>query len=94
MTASGKFSNSKVPQVNWHNDSGTFRLIQSIEGISIDADTGTIRWSDQVAVGVYSLTVVAKNGAGEISTTYVLKIEKPVVRPPSDLSYAPIASPS
>jgi len=89
VAAFGKSANSKAPKVNWHNDPGTFRLIQNIEGISIDANTGIIRWSDQVAVGVYSLTVVSKNSAGEISTTYILKVEKPVVRAPSDFSYTP-----
>ena len=54
-------------------------------GISINAQTGVINWTNQVPAGSYNLRVYAKNNAGVDSVTYLFSLHDTL----QGLSYSP-----
>jgi hypothetical protein len=59
-------------------------------GITINASTGVISWSNAVAAGVDALNVKATNSAGNTTANYTLTVTNTsTVTAPSNLTYSP-----
>ncbi len=56
------------PNINWGNESGTFTLNQTYQGVSINAQNGVISWNEDLPLGENLLTVTATNSAGSAET--------------------------
>lgn len=82
----GTAGNSVIPAVSWRGETGTFGITAPPAGISINATTGVISWTDAVPVGTYTLNLTAKNSQSPAATTtYTLKITGAA---PANLVYA------
>jgi hypothetical protein len=62
VSHSPKAGESKSPFINWNLDQGTLEINNNrdSENISIDSNTGVIKWNAQLKPKVYTLEVVAK----------------------------------
>lgn len=82
----GNAGSSVAPEVNWHGETGTFGITGAPAGVTINATTGVISWTNDLAVGSYTLNLTAKNSLSPAATTtYTLKITGAA---PSGLSYS------
>ena len=68
--------NTPAPTVNWNGNQGTFSMANSINGLSIDANTGVVSWIKTLPPGNHDIQVIASNSAGQSSNT--LTIENPL----------------
>ena len=66
-------------------DIDLFSLGNTTAGISINAQTGVINWTNQVPAGSYNLRVYAKNNAGVDSVSYIFSLHDTL----QGLSYNP-----
>jgi hypothetical protein len=71
----GNAGNSPTPSINDGGGVINYSLTGTIpSGISINATSGVISWTNAIAVGTYTLTVKAANSAGNTTTTYTLTV--------------------
>lgn len=84
----GTTGSSAVPTINWGGEAGSFAITTTglPTGITIDATTGKISWSNTVPVGTYTINVVATNSTGTSTATTVTLTVNAVV--PVIVSYA------
>lgn len=73
-TSLGIAGQSVVPAINNGGATVTFALTTPPTGVSINATTGVISWTNAVAIGTYSLSVTATNSVGNITATYNLVV--------------------
>ena len=83
----GTAGNSATPTVTG-GGAIQYSLGSAPAGVTIDANTGVIKWASAVAAGTYNLVVTVSNSVGSINTTYVLKVTAPLAKP-SNLIYTP-----
>ena len=57
---------SGAPAINWNGDQGVLSLNTTIAGLSINAFTGVISWTDALPIGVHEFEVIATNLAGQV----------------------------
>jgi len=83
-----------VPSITTGGAAITYTLTGTIPaGISINAATGEISWSNAVAAGAYTLTVKATNSAGSTTATYTLTVTaSTTVTAPTGLAYSPAST--
>lgn len=78
---------SLIPFIDNGGEDVIFSINGNIpSGISIDAKTGVISYSNQLLVGVYPLTITATNSIGSTTSPFELTI---LGVKPSDLAYSP-----
>lgn len=65
--------NTNAPTVNWNGNQGTFSLANSINGLSIDANTGVVSWTTVLPAGEHEVQIVASNSAGQTTSYFTLK---------------------
>ncbi|MCX7550662.1 Ig domain-containing protein [Xanthomarina sp. F2636L] len=65
--------NTNAPTVNWNGNQGTFSLVNSMDGLSINTTTGVISWTKTLAAGEHEIQVVANNSAGQTTSYFTLK---------------------
>ena len=70
----GLGQNSVAPTINDGGDPVTYSLALPPAGISINTITGQITWDNSVAIGNYSLTIVANNSVGSTNANYTLNV--------------------
>ncbi len=66
--------NSVGPTVNDGGASVTYSLVNPPAGVTINTSTGQIGWGTTVAIGKYTLTIMASNSVGSATTTYILNV--------------------
>ncbi len=63
----------------------TYTISGNPVGVTIDASTGQISWTNTVVAGIYPLTITATNIAGSTTASYILTIKAIA---PKDLAYS------
>lgn len=53
-----------IPNINWNNNIGTFKLKEEKNGFSIHKTTGQISWNKSIKAGTNLITVIAENSTG------------------------------
>ncbi|MBD1261680.1 hypothetical protein HZY62_13830 [Maribacter polysiphoniae] len=56
---------SPLPEVQWNGDRGKFGLENTIQGLSIDSETGELSWDPSLPIGVHTVILFAYNEAGK-----------------------------
>lgn len=54
-----------LPEVQWNGDQGKFGLENTIQGLSIDSETGQLSWDPSLPIGVHTVIQFAYNEAGK-----------------------------
>ena len=54
-----------LPEVQWNGDQGKFGLENTIQGLSIDSETGQLSWDPSLPIGVHTVILFAYNEAGK-----------------------------
>jgi len=60
--------NSDAPNLNWNGDQGSFSLVSSIPGLTIDTTTGVLNWTKDLPIGIHTIQILATNSAGQTSS--------------------------
>lgn len=63
---------SAAPDITWNGNQGNFSLATSLEGLSIDGNTGVLSWTKLLPAGKHSIQVVITNSAGQKSMNLTL----------------------
>ena len=82
---------SNPPEINWNFDVGTFEIENNPDfNISIDENSGVIKWNIELKEGNYSLNIIAKNSLGTATGTFIInRIKENQFFPPSEFYYQP-----
>ncbi|RZS99544.1 hypothetical protein [Aquimarina brevivitae] len=63
-TSAFTMGNTTAPNVNWNGNRGSFSIENTLQGVSIDKNSGVISWDTSLPWGNYTLKIVATNMAG------------------------------
>ncbi len=74
----GTPDSSIAPTINVGITAVTYSISGNPSGVSINASTGKILWTNAVALGTYNMTITATNSVGFTTTNYTLTIS-PIV---------------
>lgn len=67
-----------APTIDWKGEVGTVTIIPSLpDGFSIDPNSGSVGWSDDLPTGIYGFTIEVSNSNG--SAGQFVRIENPPV---------------
>ncbi len=90
----GTAGSSGIPSINNGGSNITFSLTGNIlAGISINASTGEISWTNALTAGVYSITANAASSAGNATASFTLTVNNPAtIAAPSGFAYTPSAA--
>lgn len=55
----------QAPSIRWSGEEGTFEISPAITGISVNALTGVISYNKTIPIGETTLSLIAKNSAGQ-----------------------------
>lgn len=60
-----------LPEVQWNGNQGKFGLENTVQGLSLEVDTGQFKWDSSLPLGVHTVTLFAYNSAGkdQVATT-------------------------
>ena len=85
---------SATPTVNDGGGTIVYALTGTIpSGISINASSGVISWTNAVAVGTYTINITATNSVANTGTTYTLTVNNTAtVTAPTGLAYNPASA--
>ncbi len=78
---------SVTPSINDGGAAVTYTISGNPSGVTIDASTGIISWTDKVLAGTYPLTITATNSAGAGNPVFYILTINAIA--PKDLVYNP-----
>jgi len=64
--------NSSAPTLNWNGDQGSFSLVNTIPGVTINTTTGVVSWNRLLPPGTNNLQLIAANSAGQTSVNLTI----------------------
>lgn len=56
---------SPMPEVQWNGSQGKFGLENTLQGLSLNSETGQLSWNSSLPLGVHTVTLFAYNEAGK-----------------------------
>ncbi|MDO6518468.1 hypothetical protein [Zobellia uliginosa] len=56
---------SPLPEVQWNGKQGEFGLENTLQGLSIDVESGQLSWDRSLPLGVHTVILFAQNNAGK-----------------------------
>ncbi|RMA57176.1 hypothetical protein [Ulvibacter antarcticus] len=63
---------TSIPSVNWNGEQGTFSLDSTIDGLTINSQSGVLSWNKNLPLGENYVTVKALNSKGWGNTHIIL----------------------
>ncbi len=84
----GTPDSSVIPTIDAGVSAVTYSISGNPSGVSVNASTGKISWTNVVAVGTYNMTITATNSVGFTPTNYTLTISLPTYTVSFNLNYS------
>ena len=62
-----------TPTIDWNGDQGTVSLGSAIDGVSVNATTGQVRWTKTLPAGTHEVEVILSNAEGQVVVPIVIE---------------------
>lgn len=91
IVTSGSSGSSATPNINSGGAPITYSMSNAANGVTINSQTGVISWVNFSGTQSDTISVIATNSQGSVTTLYILNLNgsQGTVVPPTSLSYSP-----